>query len=215
VLPEIRSIIEPRNGNTLTHGTRRISEPARGLLRAATLVLHRSVKPTPPPSRAEPADQILAEGEGYLFAAHHNVLITCWTAQGTGPLIATLGTALGAFIARHPEGVSNVHVIAAGLPLATNEARDALGVLMKLHGAQLACVGIVLEGTGFWASATRGLIVGLQLMVRNLFAIRTCATVSELVDWLPKEHAGRTGIALDPKQFARAIADARARSVAR
>jgi hypothetical protein len=174
-------------------------------------VLHRSVKPTAPP----PANRDIAEGEGYLFTAHHNVLISCWTAQGTAPLIEKLGNALGAFIALHPEGVSNVHVIAAGLPLATNEARDALAALMKVHGAHVACVGTVLEGSGFWASATRGVIVGLQLMARNMFAMRTCATVSELVDWLPKPHAGRTGITLEPKQFERAIADARARSVAR
>jgi hypothetical protein len=177
-------------------------------------VLHRSVKPTAP-SPAEVAHQVLAEGPGYLFTAHHNVLISCWSAQGTAALIDELGSALGAFIASHPEGVSNVHVIAAGLPLATNEARDALGALMKVHGAQLACVGIVLEGSGFWASATRGLIVGLQLLARNLFAMRTCATVSELVDWLPKPHQARTGIALEPTSFERAVADARARAAAR
>jgi hypothetical protein len=186
----------------------------RGLLQAATSVLHRSVKPIRP-SPVEPANQTVAQGEGYLFTAHHNVLIACWTAQGTGPLIETLGKALSAFIAVHPEGVSNVHVIAAGLPLATTEARDALGVLMKQHGSQLACVGTVLEGSGFWASATRGVIVGLQLMARNMFAMRTCATVSELVDWMPKPHTARTGIALEPKAFARAIEDARGRSVAR
>jgi hypothetical protein len=166
-----------------------------------------------PPAHAEPSNQVLSQGPGYLFTAHRNVLIACWTAQGTPPLIDALAQTLAAFIVLHPKGVSNVHLIAAGLPLATPEARDALSVLMKQYGANLACVGTVLEGSGFWASATRGVIVGLQLVARNMFAMRTCGTVSELVAWMPKPHAERTGITLEPHQLERAIADARARSV--
>jgi len=162
----------------------------------------------------QPASHVLDQGPGYVFSAHHNVLIACWTTQGTAPLIATFGRTLAAFVARHPGGVSAVHVIAAGLPLATAEAREALSALMKQHGGHLACVGTVLEGTGFWASATRGVIVGIQLVAPNSLSMRTCAKVSELVAWLPKPHAQRTGTALEPRQFEQAIAEARALCVA-
>jgi hypothetical protein len=152
---------------------------------------------------------VLGQGAGYVFTSHENVLIAAWTAQGTGPLIEALARTLSAFIAQHPEGVSSVHLIAAGLPLADSEARAALGVLMKRHASALACNGTVLGGTGFWASATRSMMVGFQLIAPSTYAMRTCATISELVAWMPKPHAQRTGVVLVPQAFERAIEHAR------
>lgn len=143
------------------------------------------------------------------MAAYRNVLITSWTAQGTGELIAAMQRPLAEFIAQHPEGISNVHIIAAGLPLATSEARAALGVLMKKHDGDLACVGTVLEGTGFWASATRSMIMGLQLLASSSFPMRTFGSDAELTAWLPKPHAQRTGVALEATELERAMAEAR------
>jgi hypothetical protein len=159
------------------------------------------------------SNEVLGQGAGYLFIAHHNVLIASWTAQGTGPLIAALGQAIESFVAVHPEGISSVHLIAAGLPLANAEAREALNGLMTRYAGNLACAGTVLAGTGFWASATRGMLVGLQLLAPSSHALRTCATVPELVAWLPKPHAERTGVTLDPLAFGRAIEETRARSI--
>jgi hypothetical protein len=149
-----------------------------------------------------------------VFTAHQNVLIASWTAQGTGPLIAALGRALGGFAAEHPEGISCVNVIAAGLPLATTEAREALSALMKVHDGALACAGTVLDGTGFWASATRGVIMSLQRLAQSSCAVRTCASDGELAAWMPKPHAQATGVVLEPQTLERAIAEARALSAA-
>ncbi len=163
----------------------------------------------------EPSDsltQVLARGPAYVFAAHGNVLIAHWTAQGTGPLIAAFAEAFAAFVPQHPEGISNINLIAAGLPLADAEAREALGALMKVHESTVACVGTVLDGTGFWASATRGLIMSLQLMAPKSFATRTCASDAEVISWIVKPHARRTGVELDPKALEHAIAEIRALS---
>jgi hypothetical protein len=162
---------------------------------------------------ADSSDAVLGQGAGYLFVAHHNVLIASWTAQGTGPLIATLAQVLASFVAAHPEGISSVHLVAAGLPLANLEAREGLKEIMMKYAGNLACAGTVLAGTGFWASATRGMLVGLQLLAPSSHALRTCATVPELVAWLPKPHAERTGITLDPLAFGRAILETRERSI--
>jgi hypothetical protein len=167
-----------------------------------------------PQADIQPASRTVGQGPGYLFSAHRNVLIACWTAQGTEPLIEALAGTLTTFVALHPERVTTVHVIAAGLPLATAEAREALATLMKQHGGALACVGTVLEGSGFWASATRGVIVGLQLLAPKALAMRTCASVSELTAWLPEPHAQRTGIVLEAQELERAIMNARARASA-
>ncbi|HKU38358.1 MAG TPA: hypothetical protein VJR89_09430 [Polyangiales bacterium] len=163
-------------------------------------------------AQSEGLIQVVGRGAGYLFAAHRNVLIASWTAQGTAPLIEALAEALGTFAAQHSEGISNVHIIAAGLPLANSEARTALSALMKKHDAALACVGTVLDGSGFWASATRSLIVSLQMLTPSTFAIRTCAADAELTAWLQKPHAQRTGVELDAPALERAMAEARALS---
>ena len=120
--------------------------------------------------------------------------------------------ALNAFAAQHPEGISNIHIIAAGLPLANTDAREALAALMKTHDGRLACAGTVLDGTGFWASATRGVIMSLQLLAPSSFAMRTCASDAELVSWIVKPHAQRTGVTLDPQALEHAMARARALS---
>jgi hypothetical protein len=182
--------------------------PAQDLPRTVSLVLHGRVSSTPS-FHADPANQSLAHGPGYVFSAHHNVLFAFWTAQGTGQLIDAFRRAVGAFVPLHPEGFSSVHVVANGLPLATSEARDALAALMKQYAGNLACAGTVLEGTGFWASATRGVIVSLQLLAPNTFAVRTCASVAELVAWIPKPHALRTGVVLQANELEQAIAQAR------
>lgn len=181
----------------------------RDLQQAVEWVLHGKVKPSPPASHESADVHVLAQGAGFFFASHQNVLIASWTAQGTGPLIAELAKALGSFIAQHPSGVSNLHIIAAGLPLANAEARDALAALMTAHEGAIACVGTVLDGTGFWASATRGLIMSVQLMAPNTYAVRTCANDAELVGWLPKVHAQRTGINLEAQALERALAEVR------
>jgi hypothetical protein len=169
------------------------------------------------PSRPEQAGtpvEVLGRAPGYLLSAHRNVLIACWTAQGTQPMVEAFGHVLDSFVAQHVEGVSSIHLIRAGLPLATAGARDVLSGLIKKHGDVLACVGTVLEGTGFWASATRSLIVGLQLVAPNTVAIRTYASVSEVVAWLPKPHAQRTGTVLEPDELAQSITAARAQAAA-
>jgi hypothetical protein len=177
-------------------------------------VLHCAVSESPK-ARADAVKRILGRGEGYVFTAHQNVMIASWRAQGTGPLIGALARALGSFVAAHPEGISNIHIIAAGLPLATPEAREALSALMKVHDGALACAGTVLDGTGFWASATRGVIMSLQLLAPSSYAMRTCASDAELVAWMPKPHAQRTGVELEPQALERAIAEARALSAVR
>jgi hypothetical protein len=163
-------------------------------------------------AQSETSLQVLDRGPGYLFAAHRNVFIASWTAQGTRPLIDALGRVLGAFIAQHPEGISNIHLIAAGLPLANTEAREGLSALMKRHGGALACAGTVLDGTGFWASATRSVIMSLQLMTPSSFAMRTCATDGELASWIFKPHADRTGVVIEQQALEQALAEARALS---
>jgi hypothetical protein len=156
-------------------------------------------------SREVTVTQLIERRPGCMFVAHGNVLIVIWTAQGTGPLIDELARVTAAFARKYPRGFSSVHVISKGLPLATSEARDRLLALIRRYGEQLACVGTVLEGSGFWASATRSFIVGLHILSPTPLKLQIYASAREVAAWLVEPHAQRTGVIFEPQEIERAI----------
>jgi hypothetical protein len=162
-----------------------------------------------PSTASEP--HIFYETDGCVFASWRNVLIAIWTTQGTGPLAEKLGEIARPFSKSHPEGFSSVHVIGKKPPLPTSEARDKLLSLMADFSGNVACIGTVLEGSGFWASAVRSFIVGLRLLSPRTFEMQTYATLSELTNWMVAPHATRTGVAIEPVEFERILATLRAR----
>lgn len=162
-----------------------------------------------PSATSEP--RVFYQTEGCVFAGWHNVLIAIWTTQGTGPLAQKLGEYARPFSKAHPEGFSNVHIIGKKPPLPTSEAREKLLSLMSDFADNVACIGTVLEGSGFWASAVRSFIVGLRLVAPRTFEMQTYASVPELIKWLVPPHAARTGVALDPVELERVLASLRGR----
>jgi hypothetical protein len=133
------------------------------------------------------------------------VIVAVWSRQCTGPMAAALGDVTVGFSRAHPEGFSSVHVIGNNPPLPTSEARDTLIRETKRYSKDLACVGTVLEGSGFWASAVRSFIVGIRVVVPRTFEMQTYASIAELVAWLPPPHAKKTGVTLDPAEFERML----------
>jgi hypothetical protein len=152
-----------------------------------------------------PTFGVLYQTEGCLFGSFQNVIVAIWKTQATGPLAAKLGELAGAFSKAHPEGFSSVQVISNSPPLPTGEAREKLIAMTRLHSATVACIGTVLEGSGFWASAVRSFIVGIRLVVPRTFEMQTYASIPELARWLAAPHAARTGVTLDPREVERAL----------
>ena len=152
---------------------------------------------------AEETLEILHRGEGCVFATFRNVLIATWTIQSTGPLAKKLGDVSAAFTRAHPEGFSTIHVIAKKPPLPTTEAREEFAALTRQYAKQLACVGTVLEGSGFWASAVRSMVVGIRLLAAQPFEMQVYSSIEELAAWLPGPHGGKTGVKLDPSELGR------------
>ncbi|HEX7670175.1 MAG TPA: hypothetical protein VF395_11350 [Polyangiaceae bacterium] len=87
-----------------------------------------------------------------------------------------LGAHLGPFSLLHPEGGSFIQVIAKSPPLPTAAACEKLIHHMRRYSGQLACIGTVLEGTGFSASALRSFLVGLRIVVPRTFEIESVLT---------------------------------------
>jgi hypothetical protein len=139
------------------------------------------------------------------IAGLRNLLIISWTSRATGPAIARLGEATQRVITSYPAGTSAIHLIAdkAGVP--TPEARSALMHLMSTHSKSLACVAVVVGGTGFWASTMRSFVTGMRFMTPRNFDLRLHGTIEEVLEWFPKQHEKISGVSIDVATLARAL----------
>jgi hypothetical protein len=100
---------------------------------------------------------------------------------------------------------SNIHVIGEGVGLPTPAARDGFVELMKEHADRLACVAIVVGGTGFLASAMRSLMTGMRLLAPRSFNYRLHGSIEEVAKWLPTEHLAKTGEEIDGRRLGQVL----------
>jgi hypothetical protein len=135
-------------------------------------------------------------------AALGNLSIVVWSGRATGPAIDLLTRVTERLIASSPGGVSGIHLIADKVSLPTPEGRAGLVKLMTMSAERLACVGIVVGGSGFWSSTMRSFITGLRLLTPRSFDLRLYGTVEEVLDWFPRAHEQRTGVHLDRSELA-------------
>src|SRR4051812_44305352 len=96
--------------------------------------------------------QLVAEYPGVLaVSAWKNLGICSWTGGATAPAVEALVRAMDK-VRVSDQRVSWVHLIKEGLPLPDAGARSGFVNVMKERQAELACVAIVVGGSGFWAS---------------------------------------------------------------
>lgn len=145
----------------------------------------------------------------FAFYGWNNVTLIIWPTQATGYAVERLTAVTERMIGIFAQGVSNIHVVANGAPLPTAEARAGFVDIMKRHEARLACVAVVLEGSGFWAATLRSVITGMRMVSPRTFPMRFHESIAEVPRWLPKEHERLTGTELIPDGLYRALAEAR------
>jgi hypothetical protein len=131
------------------------------------------------------------------IAGLRNVLIHSWSARATGPAVARISVATQRMIASYPSGISTIHMIANKVGVPEAEARSALMKIMSEQAKHLACVAVVVGGTGFWASTMRSFVTGMRFMTPRNFDLRLHGTVDEVLAWFPKEHMKQTGVSVD------------------
>ena len=150
---------------------------------------------------------VLLDSEPGEFALYSwkNLMIACWSTRATGPAMERVSLAREAMGHDHPEGVSVIYLIAENAGLPTPEARAGVEQLMTRYRDQRACLALVVQGEGFWASAMRGAITGVRLLVPGQFPMRICGDVAEVVEWLPELHEERTGIKVEPEALRRVL----------
>ncbi|HLK41203.1 MAG TPA: hypothetical protein VKU41_30840 [Polyangiaceae bacterium] len=141
----------------------------------------------------------------FVFARWRNVLIAVWRRTISGPHVSRFTKAVETMAAQFPGRRSNVHIVAAGTGLPSEEARLRLAASMRRYKGSLACVAVVLCGTGFWASAFRAAVSGIRLLAPGAFGFHPMESVDQVVGWLPTEHERLTGVKLDPEELRLAL----------
>jgi hypothetical protein len=135
-----------------------------------------------------------------------NVAFIVWFAPATLESLATLEKGIESLTERHPEGLSSVHImVPGGKSLPTVEARAELARLMREYPALSSLVAVVIPGSGFWASALRGVVTALAMLSPRGKKPYICGTLREVVLWLPDLHCEQTGVRIDPEQLLAAL----------
>ena len=130
-----------------------------------------------------------------------------WESAADSSAVERLAKVSTALAAVDPQSRrSNVHIITESGGLPTPAARAGFIELMKEHADRLACVAIVVGGTGFLASALRSALTGMRLLAPRSFNYRLHGSVDEVLKWLPAEHHTRTGEELDSRRLGQVLA---------
>jgi hypothetical protein len=145
------------------------------------------------------------EPGAFIFGAWKNVFIGVWESQATMPAVDRMFRATMLLNELHPMGRSTIHVVAHGAALPASDVRAHFANVLKKNAENLACVGVVVVGTGFWTSALRSFVTGLRWLAPRSFELRMNGSVQELAKWLPAEHARRTGVELDKRRLIQVI----------
>jgi hypothetical protein len=146
-----------------------------------------------------------SEPGAFMFGSWRNVFIGIWESQATMAAVDRMVKATDAMSELHPTGRSTIHIVVHGAGLPSAEVRTHFVDVLKKNADQIACVAVVVGGTGFWTSALRSFVTGLRWLAPRTFHFRMFTTIEELSRWLPDEHNKRTGIEVDPRQLVKVV----------
>lgn len=138
-----------------------------------------------------------SEPGAFALYAWQNILFACWSQRATGPAVARVALARETMAREHPEGVSVIYLIAENAGLPTPEARAGVMEMMARYRNKRACLALLIQGGGFWASAMRGAIIGVRLLVPGQFPMLISGEVAEIAAWLPEPHQQHTKTPID------------------
>jgi hypothetical protein len=146
-----------------------------------------------------------SEPGAFIFGAWKNVFVGIWESQARLPAVERMVRATNALNDLYPAGRSTIHIVVDGAGLPAADVRAHFAGTLKKNAGQLACVGVVVGGTGFWTSALRSFVTGLRWLAPRSFDFRLSGTIEELAQWLPAEHTKRTGVEIDPRRLVQVL----------
>jgi hypothetical protein len=132
----------------------------------------------------------------FRYSAWRNITIGIWANQATAEAAQRI-LCVSKFMAKaHPEGHSSIVFVLDGTPAPSPEANEVFAKLYDHKVSDLACMAIVVEGRGFWASRIRSTITGLRMSSPGAMQMRVSDSIQDVLDWLPADHSKRTGVSV-------------------
>jgi hypothetical protein len=146
-------------------------------------------------------------GKYRFYRWQQHVHIVVWVGAAVGETTRRLGRATP----KQAPGTrrSDVHVVTSTTGLPSADARAGFAELMRTMQDDIACLGVVIESGGFWASAMRSAVIGIGMMAPKSLPFRALGSFDDVAAWLPAEHQRRTGVALDSAGLRSALTEAR------
>ncbi|MDD9942709.1 MAG: hypothetical protein OXU20_16840 [Myxococcales bacterium] len=126
----------------------------------------------------------------------HNLMIICWLRRPTVAAAEELKQARADFVARHPEGVSIVHLM-MGAAEPPPQIRSTLVDMIRVNSQAICSVAVVTLRGGFDASAVRSRVTGMRMEAGGEAKLRFHSTVQEVFAWLPEVHERETNVQLE------------------
>lgn len=134
-----------------------------------------------------------------------NVALYVWQGTPTGADTDALYEHAGQMAKRFPNGVSALHYTYSSTGLPDHAAREGFRRILRDYGKTTGEVAVVLAGGGFWASAMRSMIAGIQMAIPMRVGMRVAASIEEVMGWFPEAHSKTTGIQVHADEIEQAM----------
>lgn len=141
------------------------------------------------------------------IGVRQNLTVIVWWTQATAPAVERVARLTRDVCAEH-RAMSNIHLIRDGALVPTSQARTGFVQMMRDHADQLSNVGVVVGGSGFWASMMRSAITGMRFVSPQTFELRLHGRAHEILNWLPRAHELRCSASLPHEALASILAEA-------
>ena len=138
-----------------------------------------------------------------------NLAVTAWFGRLDKPAAQVLAQVTRTVLERLNGGRGmSVHLVDDRVQLPEPSTREDLVQIMR-DSAQFACVSVIVDGRGFWASAFRGFITSVRVLGPRSYRVHEHGSIAEAVAWIPAEAQKLTGVTLDPAVLERALSTAK------
>jgi hypothetical protein len=134
------------------------------------------------------------------FASFRNVTVGVWVGRATIESARGLFSVGGQMSRRFPLGHSSFSFIRDKVAPPAPEVEALIKRTFGL-GADLACMAVVLEGSGFWASGLRSLLEKLHRTGRGSVRLQIGTSLDEILAAFVDEHGRRTGVRFELAKF--------------
>ncbi len=110
----------------------------------------------------------------FVIATSGAILTVVWLGETTLAGTERLHIAIREFAVTHPRGIGLLTIVGARAPLPAPAVRKELAQMLAEGRYFIKCSAILIEGSGFRASAVRSVVTGLTLLAQQPYPHRVC-----------------------------------------